>query len=360
METIRLGILTWRKGPYVEEKTYFTHLAKEAQKWNTEVILFSPNDVLNAGKIRALYYEPGKGWIDKICPPPHVVYDRFRNMQQAAFKQFIRFREQSKWIFLNSRLAHKWNLYRFMQQNQQIQRWLPETLFLENPKDALGLLKKYHSIYLKPVNGTGGKGILSISKQSNGPLQVLGRNNQRKKVKAVFNSIPSLVSFIKNWTGDAKYIAQQGLELEWDHGLVTDFRLLVQKDGSGQWTVTGLGGKIGGKNSATSNLHGGGKAIPPEVFLRRYFPEEKRNLLYEECNKLGLVVAEYLEEKFGRLLELGIDLGIDKEGKVWIIEVNNKPGRDIFKQMGDTDTYLKAVRRPIEYARYIYEGNRDG
>lgn len=360
MDTMRLGILTWRKGPYVEELTYFTHLAKEAQKWNMEVFLFSPTDILNTERIRALYYEVGKGWINKICPPPHVVYDRFRNMQPAAFKPFISFREQSEWIFLNSRLAHKWNLHRFMHQHHQIRGWLPETLFLENPKDALELLKKYPIIYIKPVNGTGGKGILSISRQSNGPLQVLGRNNQRKKVKAVFNSVPSLAAFLKNWTQGTKYIAQQGLELEWEHGLVTDFRLLVQKDGSGQWTVTGLGGKIGGKNSATSNLHGGGKAIQPEVFLRRYFPEEKRKLLYEECNKLGLIVAEYLEEKFGRLLELGIDLGIDKKGNVWIIEVNNKPGRDIFKQMGDTETYLKAVRRPIEYAKYIYERNGDG
>ena len=167
MNTMRLGVLTWRKGPYVEEITYFTHLAKVAQKWNTEVILFSPGDVLSNGKIRALTYEAGKGWREKLCHPPHVVYDRFRNMTPPAFQKFIQFREQSKWIFLNSRLAHKWNLHRLLQENAKIARWLPQTQFLKNPNDALELLKKYRSIYLKPVNGTGGKGILSISKQSN-------------------------------------------------------------------------------------------------------------------------------------------------------------------------------------------------
>ncbi|RKD23760.1 hypothetical protein BEP19_04845 [Ammoniphilus oxalaticus] len=354
MKKMRLGILTWRTKRYVEERTYFTHLAKAANQLNTDVFLFSPLDLLQSGEVRCLLYTREKGWIEQRCQPPDVVYDRFRNMQPNAFRTFLRFREQSNWTFLNSRMAHKWNLHRFLLQNKELNQWLPETIFLEQSREALQLLKRYDSIYVKPVNGTGGKGILSISKR-NGAFRLLGRDLQRKVVKKNTTSPLELTRFITHWTKKSKYIAQQGLDLEWGTGLITDFRLLVQKDGDGQWTITGLGGKVGGKNSATSNLHGGGKAIQPERFFRQHFSEEKSKAIEAECEKLGLAVAEYIENKFGRLLELGIDLGIDTAGNVWIIEVNNKPGRDIFKQMGDLDRYRTAVRRPVEYARYIYE-----
>lgn len=352
---MQLGILTWRKGAYVEEITYFTHLAKEAQRMDTQVMIFAPGDVLDGGRVSGLVYQPGKGWIPKTGPSPHIVYDRFRNMNPQAFRQFVRFRDQQKMTFLNSRLAHKWNLYRYLQVNPAIAKWLPETHFLHQPQDVHELLKKHPSVYVKPVNGTGGKGILAISRQAKNQFRVLGRNLHRKKIKAAFNSLSSLTSFISNWTQEAKYLVQQGLNLEWESGLITDFRLLVQKDGSGNWSVTGMGGKIGPKNSATSNLHGGGKAVQPDTFLKRFFSEEMRRSLQQECQALGLLTARYIEEKFGRLVELGIDLGIDREGRVWIIEVNNKPGRDIFRQMGEHETYRQAVRRPIEYARFLYE-----
>lgn len=352
---MRLGILTWRKGTYVEEISFFTHLAKEALQMDTQVFIFSPGDVRHEGKVSGLAYHPGKGWIQQACPTPHLVYDRFRNMNPHAFRQFVRFRDEHKLNFLNSRLAHKWNLYRYLEGNLTIAKWLPETHFLHHAQDVHELLKKYPTIYVKPVNGTGGKGILSISRQANHQFQILGRNAQRKKIKTTFHTLSSVSSFVSNWTKETKYIVQQGLNLEWETGFITDFRLLVQKNGQGNWSITGMGGKIGPKNSATSNLHSGGKAVEPNSFLRRYFSEEKCRSLQQECMDLGFITAQYIEEKFGRLVELGIDLGIDKEGRLWMIEVNNKPGRDIFRQMGDLATYRKAVRRPIEYARYLFE-----
>lgn len=355
---MRLGILTWRNGRYIEEITYFTHLAQEAEKLNTEVLLFAPQDQLRSGQIRALVYERGKGWISKICNRPDLVYDRFRNMQPEAFRKFVHFRSRTQLPFLNSRLAHKWNLHRFLDSQPQIAKWLPETAPLDSPKEALRMLSKYPMIYIKPVNGTGGKGILSITRKDAQHFLAVGRDTRRNKIKRALTSIAALSSFVSKWTKNSKYIVQQGLNLQWEPGLVTDFRLLVQKNGNGSWEITGLGGKIGGKDSATSNLHGGGKAVKPELYLKRYLSPTKCQEVFEECNQLGLQVAQALEAKFGRLTELGIDLGIDKEGKVWIIEINNKPGRDIFHKMGDVENYRKAVRRPVEYARYLFDNRQ--
>lgn len=64
-------------------------------------------------------------------------------------------------------------------------------------------------------------------------------------------------------------------------------------------------------------------------------------------------IASVLEEKFGRMMEFGLDVGVDVAGRVWLIEVNPKPGREIFRQMGDTRTYEEAITRPVSFALHL-------
>ncbi|HJV44941.1 MAG TPA: YheC/YheD family protein [Bacillota bacterium] len=348
----RLGVLTWRKGNEFEEKRFFTDLAEQAVQLHTEIFLFSPTDVRADGRIHALRYRKGEGWRPSIVDPPDLIYDRFRNMQPYAFHPFLKFRKQTKLPFLNSRLAHKWNLHLLLNSYTETAKWLPETLYFTGMKEVEQLLKKYQKVYLKPVNGTGGKGILTIFLNNKGYL-LRGRDATRKYIKKEFTTTAPLQAFLHSWVKETKYIVQQGLNLNWIEGSVTDFRLLVQKGSDGNWGITGLIGKLGPKRSATSNLHGGGKAIDPLQFLQQFLPTEKCNELFAECRKIGLVIAHYLENRFGRLVELGIDLGIDRKGRIWIIEVNPKPGRELFREIGDLSTYRKAVRSPIEYALYL-------
>ncbi|GJM71157.1 hypothetical protein HMSSN036_33730 [Paenibacillus macerans] len=68
---------------------------------------------------------------------------------------------------------------------------------------------------------------------------------------------------------------------------------------------------------------------------------------------LSLRVPEYLESRFGRLAELGLDFGVDREGRVWILEVNSKPGRTSFFRIGDPISARKSIENPISYARYL-------
>lgn len=72
-----------------------------------------------------------------------------------------------------------------------------------------------------------------------------------------------------------------------------------------------------------------------------------------KLNKLGFDTAEYLETKFGHLCELGIDIAVDPSGHPWILEVNPKPSREIFYRIGETETYKKAISRPLEYAAWL-------
>jgi hypothetical protein len=69
--------------------------------------------------------------------------------------------------------------------------------------------------------------------------------------------------------------------------------------------------------------------------------------------RFGIEVAKNLEKTYGSLCELALDLAIDRSGQVWLLEVNQKPAREVFSKAGEQDVYRRAVRRPIEYALWL-------
>jgi glutathione synthase/RimK-type ligase-like ATP-grasp enzyme len=64
-------------------------------------------------------------------------------------------------------------------------------------------------------------------------------------------------------------------------------------------------------------------------------------------------VAELLEEHFVMLGEIGVDFALDTEGRVWVIEVNGKPDRNLFFALRDEELIKRILARPLEYACYL-------
>jgi hypothetical protein len=132
-------------------------------------------------------------------------------------------------------------------------------------------------------------------------------------------------------------------------------RWLIQKDGNGEWQITGAAVKVSRPASVVSNLHSGGHIYPAASYLMRHFPAEQADRILTHCEALVQKIAPFIEAKFGQMAEFGIDLGVDTCGRIWVIEVNPKPGRDIFKKLGGMEHYLIAVRRPLLYGKYLLQ-----
>lgn len=93
-----------------------------------------------------------------------------------------------------------------------------------------------------------------------------------------------------------------------------------------------------------------------ETLLKQWLgSEERADKAMRAAEKLGIEAAAYLEDSFGALCELALDLAIDREGKIYVLEVNPKPAREVFARSGDNSTYRKALVRPLEYAMWVYK-----
>ncbi|MED4583175.1 YheC/YheD family protein [Brevibacillus choshinensis] len=356
-----IGILTWREGKRFAEPDYLSRLVKAGRELGAEVFLFSHQDVFAKDrKIRGFVPKVGGGWESAWHSWPQIVIDRYRR----RVPEYMKLRHSNLFDFANSPFSKKWRVTELLANDARVKMWIPET-YVYSPEKLKTMLRQYPILYVKPGNGTGGKSILKVSARGK-RYELQGRDKRYARKNASLQRAEEVNKWVRKWVTEQRisngnFLVQQGLNLELLPNRVTDIRLLIQKNEKGQWSVTGCGVRMGESGSSTSNLHGGGRAIPFHRLVTKRFGEERAQQILRECHHMAHQVAFVLEEKFGRMMEFGLDIGVDVDGKSWLIEVNPKPGREIFKQMKAMDLYAESIRRPVQFAMHLIEekeGNR--
>lgn len=354
----RIGILTYRGDAGFTEPGFLRRLVIEGRELGAEVFLFGPQDVRFAERRIRGYVPAESGWKSEWCSWPDIVIDRYRYYPIPKHSLYLPFRRQNWFRYANSRFTNKFQVHQVLAQDPLLERWLPETKPYSR-ENLAALLQRHRLLYLKPTNGSGGRSILRVERTPGG-YRLHGRTKLQAKSSEKLASMRELCRRLEQWMeqekhGNELFFLQQGLALDLVPERIVDARLLAQKDGSGRWRLTGMGLRMGAPHSSTSNLHGGGKALPAARFLTERFGAAEAARIILECKELALKTVARIEEHFGQMMEFGFDVGIDVSGKLWIIEINPKPGRDIFRQLGQKKRYRQAVRRPLEYALYLLE-----
>ncbi|MBN6187991.1 YheC/YheD family protein [Aneurinibacillus sp. BA2021] len=349
-----IGVLTHRNKNTFAGKDYVTRLALVAADYHCRLVVYSPADIdESAGTVNGFTYDiQSKRWKKTKTRLPDIVYDRFSNMTPHIFKKYAAYRSTSHLTYLNNRFAHKWNAHRFFSKNQELVPYLPDTVLVQT--GALQrMIRKHPVLYIKPVNGSGGKGIMRI-RRLKGMLELIGRDRNGCMIHNKVHSLPAADRFLSLWCQKQgrTFIMQQGVDLALLPGSICDSRILVQKNELGIWNVTGMVGKTSPETFITSNLQSGGNAIPLEELLLCRFSPQKTEEILAHIHHTSLLLPRYIESKFGDFIEFGIDIGIDTKGRIWIIEVNTKPNRELFRLAGQEKAYFDSIEIPIRVAAF--------
>ncbi|WP_208607730.1 YheC/YheD family protein [Paenibacillus pectinilyticus] len=355
-----LGIMVTelnRELPFANSN-FYQNLSYHGSNEGMDVIVFSPNRInWEQDMVRGYMYErETQTWIAKLFPLPSLIYDRcfFSNKQSYLMYQSLvrKLREKPHIRFLGYGLGGKWEVGQILQRDADLQPYLPETNRLRNKRQLEAWLHNRTDAFLKPQGGSQGRGALHVHKE--GLLfQVQGRDGSNHPIARDFMDWDSCWQWLKNLIGTRPYLLQEYLHLHSLNGMAYDVRSLVQKNGRGYWEHTGMAVRIGKPGSITSNLHGGGTAEDVTDFLAREFGETKSQQLLDTIATLSKHIPTLLEASHGRLVELGIDLGIDTSGHVWILEVNSKPGRTVFARLHNERARMKSITNPIHYAGFL-------
>jgi glutathione synthase/RimK-type ligase-like ATP-grasp enzyme len=250
-------------------------------------------------------------------------------------------------------------VYQCLKQVTELKEYMPPTGLLGDPRVALRRLDGEGAVFIKPLSGAQGRNTYRLWRADDGRLAVAGRDSRNGIVHRRFNGEAEVQRFLARLTERRRYLIQPYLRLYTQEAqapetaLAFDVRALVQKDGRGRWRLTGLAVRQGQPGSLTSNLHGGGRAVAARPFLARHYGDAASKNLVETLVCLSAKIPPILETHYGRLVELGIDFGIDRDGRIWILEVNSKPGRSAFTQAADREARDRATYNPLLYARYL-------
>lgn len=245
-------------------------------------------------------------------------------------------------------IASKWLKTKIMLQDRRLAPFLPETVPWRTNR-LFDMLKEYTVVFLKPDKGGGGIGIIRIEQVAADVYEV---RYLTKRVQVTGKH--ALITLLKRRMQPRKrYLIQQGIRLKQIGGRPFDIRVIVQKPGS-EWQAMGMAAKVAAKEKIVTNRSTGGLALTVSRALKSGFGWSDHYIRSVErwLSHIALQTAYTLSARFPNLRVLGLDIGIDVQGNVWIFEVNTRPQFHLF-QKTDPAKYRKIV---TNQRRIIAEG----
>jgi glutathione synthase/RimK-type ligase-like ATP-grasp enzyme len=338
------------------------YLSETGAKMAAEIFVFTPSCIDWSNKTTRGYVykrttEHGGIWKESRYPLPDVVYDRIPSRAIEARANIKTARRKLMNIedlkYFNPSFLNKWKVYKLLSSNEDLSSYLPETKLL-TPINLANMLNNHKVVFIKPSNGSQGKGIVRARKDKNtGLIQGLFGCQRIRRITAG-NAIEFL-SKIESITKNKSYIVQQGIDLIKYQNSTFDIRIIYQKNGQGAWGISKKFVRVAAPRSSITNLSSGGRTERSVIVLKQIFHNNK-NLIAEkniEMEKLCEMIANTLESNSESVFgELGLDIGLDKKGQLWLIEVNSKPRKTTQTEMSKIIVH-NTFSRPLEYAVYL-------
>ncbi|WP_171656424.1 YheC/YheD family protein [Paenibacillus foliorum] len=241
-------------------------------------------------------------------------------------------------------LTSKWTKTLVLLKSNKVRRYIPETR-LFNKSSVLSLLKKYQMVYVKPVNGSFGQGVIRVDLQRTKSGSKY--RYQHGTASRSFGNYDAMYSSISKSKLKRSYLVQKGIHMLKYNNRVFDIRIMVQKNRERKWEASGYIGRVAHPKKIVTNFHNSGKPLPLETLLERFVQGEQKQAYIRDLKNLGYQIAVHLNKHYPGFREIGVDIGIDKELKPWIFEVNTAPDPLIFNQLKDK----RMFRKVIHYAR---------
>ncbi|MDQ0087017.1 hypothetical protein J2T12_000411 [Paenibacillus anaericanus] len=356
------GPITSATNPFGSRTGFIKQLLRYGSK-KSYIFAFTPKNIHWENETVHGYFlnEAGR-FIRKTVPLPDVVYNRLPSRRAETTTPINQLRERfirRKIPFFNWSFFNKADIYRLLDRDPVASRHVPESIMNPTPEQIKELLHSHSLIYYKPNNGSLGHGIYRLSYIAKSGYYARYRKGNKNALLR-FSSFGSLMRTLQVRHGSALrgYVAQQGIRLIEIDGCPIDFRFHMHKNGKNQWVVVGIGAKKSGKGSVTTHLKNGGSLLTPEQALSRAFGARGEEVL-RHAKSAAISLAEAIESQQQHLIgELGFDIGIDKEEKIWMFEANAKPGRSIFKHPSLRSEGKASVEHILEHCLYLSKFRR--
>lgn len=335
---------------------FFEEVTRAARRAGSFVYIFTSDDVdLQNKSIKGFRYSNRK-WTSNRFPLPDVIHNRLtsRRLEQEDHMQKLlnQLTDDYHIPLFNHRFLDKIEVTKLLSGNDKVRPYLPETITTANRTSVVSMFRKYPVLYIKPSSGSLGQGIIKITRSSQGWKYI--QNTMNGTVHGEFRKGKDALRFVIPRLKKGTYLIQRGIPLVRSWGQPVDFRALLQKDETDNWNVTSIVARTASSQSFVSNVAQGGKLSKVADALKSSsLPNNKVGVVQKRLREVSAIIAEAIEDNAdGIFAELGIDLGVDPTGKVWLIEINSKPSKTEDSSL--TEGKIRpSVKRMLSYVKHL-------
>ncbi|WP_028560858.1 YheC/YheD family protein [Paenibacillus pinihumi] len=218
---------------------------------------------------------------------------------------------------IGRQLASKWAKTSALLSHPRIAPHIPPTR-IYTKENLRSMLSAYGMVVIKPVRGAGGHGVIKVNR-TNGGYSYTYYSDRRS-----FSSFESLTASLARVKKNRRYLIQRGIHLATISGRPIDYRVKHVKAGEG-WVIRSMVGRLARQGLFVTNLCRGGTQMTAAQGIRRSLSSGLVKRKKYEMRELTRISTRVLESRFPGVGQLGFDYGLDRNGKIWIFEVNTRP-----------------------------------
>lgn len=357
-----IGVIMPRAHPQQPDRPFgsMTAFCKElvdAAKLQGAFVYFFPPSGIGSDQSTIEGWTYANGWKQGVFPLPDVLHNRLTSRKLENLPEVQKLFKESKSRYgtqvFNEKYLDKTEVFSALKQEPGLQRYLPESHAFTGYDVLRSMAAKHRTLFLKPIRGSLGKGIIRVTKLDNGSYAChFSELNGTRRV--AYPSLAKVYATVSQRMKRQKFQIQQGLQIATVDGRPVDYRALVQKGLSGEWGITSIVGRIAGANHFVSNLAKGGTIAPAKVAIARSsIAPGRRGTSLARLRRASVDIAKGVERTIdAHFGELGVDLALDKTGRVWLLEVNSKPSKNDNTQLRE-GKMRPSVRMLVLYARHL-------
>lgn len=327
-------MLHTQKNPENVKKAY--PFAAVAKMEGIPFYYFSFNSIdFDTMKIGGWIYDNGR-WVQQSMDFPSVVINSCNpknEKQKLILKKLKNF-----CLFTSYPVGNKLKVYNKLLKANTYADYLIPSIPLNSPKELFSFCSNQPKAVIKPLSGNHGKKVFFVEKNREHFQLTDGLKTENYTER-------ELESFIDQLIGEQKYLLQPFIDCRTKAGLTYDFRLHVIKNGYGEWEIALIYPRISGNSKMISNISSGGYRGELESFLIDEFAAMAEHIKVD-LEQFALSFSAHFDTLYNHDFdELGIDVGIDTQQKLWIFEVNWRPG--------SKNREFEVAKRLIPYCRYL-------
>ncbi|MFJ5760021.1 YheC/YheD family protein [Neobacillus sp. NPDC093182] len=350
---ITFGIMTLN---IESEAAYIHEIAVRSHSCGMECFHFLPSSInpLTQQVQGRRFCAEEQSWVEDEFPIPSLIYDRCFYGDDQHSKRCVPIvswlKSRDDITFLGFGLPNKLELSETLS-NSRLAPYLPHSHLIKDCSDVLSALNKQKKIIIKPINGSQGFGIYYLKKNDK-TIHVKTEKN-KQIISRIFPNETKLFQWLQPLINFRPYLLQPYLELSNTTSRPFDIRILLQKDQQGVWVDRGKGIRIGNTGGILSNLSAGGSVMDFTTWSSA-LSQASKEYICSELNFITTNLPHILEKEISPLFEIGVDIGIAKNGALWILDVNSKPGRKVVLK---TEPDLKEIlfHAPLLYGKYLIQ-----